>query len=133
MARPDRIAYLDASALVKLVVAEPERPALLRHVREALLTTSELAIVELTLACRRAIQTPEAERRARELLGDISLVAADRAVLEWAASAAPASLRALDAIHLATALAIEPDEFVAYDRRLLDAAREAGLMVASPT
>ena len=133
MARPDRIAYLDASALVKLVVAEPERPALVRHVREALLTTSELAIVELTLACRRAIQTPEAERRARELLRDISLVAADRAVLERAASAAPTSLRALDAIHLATALAIEPDEFVAYDRRLLDAAREAGLMVASPT
>lgn len=41
-------------------------------------------------------------------------------------------LRALDAIHLAAALAIEADLLLAYDLRLLDAARAAGLTVACP-
>lgn len=40
----------------------------------------------------------------------------------------------MDAIHLASALALGSDLtwFVAYDRRLLGAARGAGLTVASP-
>ncbi|MDQ6751495.1 MAG: hypothetical protein M3Z33_12180 [Actinomycetota bacterium] len=35
-------------------------------------------------------------------------------------------IRTLDAIHLATALRIDPDEFVAYDGRLVVAAAERG-------
>lgn len=41
------------------------------------------------------------------------------------------SLRALDAIHLASALSLG-DAFVAYDRRLHDAAAAAGLRVLAP-
>jgi predicted nucleic acid-binding protein len=43
-------------------------------------------------------------------------------------------LRTLDAIHLASALAIrdELEAFVTYDSRLADAARSAGLSVISP-
>lgn len=38
----------------------------------------------------------------------------------------------LDAVHLATALRVQPDALVAFDRRLLDAAAEAGPTAASP-
>jgi uncharacterized protein len=42
------------------------------------------------------------------------------------------SLRSRDAIHVATALQIAPDEFVAYDERLLAAAQAEGLRTAAP-
>ena len=53
---------------------------------------------------------------------------------ELAGSLAPARLRSLDAIHLASALAVAPelDAFVTYDARLADAARAAGLEVVVP-
>jgi uncharacterized protein len=42
------------------------------------------------------------------------------------------SVRTLDAIHLASALRIQADEVLAYDRRLASAALARGLSVASP-
>ena len=52
-----------------------------------------------------------------------------------AQTASPATVRSLDAIHLGTALHTRRalTSFVTYDRRLLDAARTAGLPVDSPT
>jgi predicted nucleic acid-binding protein len=46
----------------------------------------------------------------------------------------PAALRTLDAIHLATAMALAPglDAFVTYDDRLAEAARALGLPVIRP-
>jgi hypothetical protein len=41
-------------------------------------------------------------------------------------------VRTLDAVHLASALRVEADELVAYDRRLLAAAAANGLEVTSP-
>ena len=51
-----------------------------------------------------------------------------------AAGVRPPSAAPLDAIHLASALAIrrELTAFVAYDKRLLAAAKDAGLPTASP-
>jgi predicted nucleic acid-binding protein len=51
-----------------------------------------------------------------------------------AATLEPAALRTLDAIHLASAMALtdELDAFVTYDDRLADAARSAGLPVVRP-
>jgi predicted nucleic acid-binding protein len=56
------------------------------------------------------------------------------AVLSRAAGIRPATLPSLDAIHLASALTIrrELTAFVCYDKRLLTAAKDAGLPVASP-
>jgi len=55
-------------------------------------------------------------------------------VISRARSLAPPELRALDAIHLASALSLGDDlgVFVAYDHRLLTAAQEAGVATASP-
>jgi predicted nucleic acid-binding protein len=66
------------------------------------------------------------------LLGSCLLVDLMDALLRDAAGLASASVPTLDALHLASALRIEADEFVAYDRRLVAAARASGLAVASP-
>jgi predicted nucleic acid-binding protein len=41
-------------------------------------------------------------------------------------------LRSLDALHLATAIRLDADAVVAYDRRLLEAARSLGVNAVSP-
>jgi hypothetical protein len=72
-------------------------------------------------------------RYAEELLDRIALVAVDPPTLNAAAAAKPAGLRALDSLHLATALSLTGlDAFVSYDQRLLAAAAAAGLRVLSP-
>lgn len=129
----DRLRYLDASALVKLVVAEPESDPLARWLGpEPRIVSSEIAISEVVRAVRLADSRTEVADRARRRLEETTLVELDRDLLERAATVGPPRLRTLDAIHLATALAVDPDELVAYDRRLLDAAAEAGLTIASP-
>ena len=64
----------------------------------------------------------------------MSLLPLDEAVLARAKTIAPAQLRTLDAMHLATALSLGTDlaVLVSYDDRLNDAAQAAGLTVLSP-
>jgi predicted nucleic acid-binding protein len=53
-------------------------------------------------------------------------------VLRNAAEITSREVRTLDAIHLSTALYIESDEFIAYDRRLLAAAEAQEVAAAAP-
>ncbi len=129
------LVYLDSSALVKLVVREPESPALLRLLREHReRVSSALALTEVVRALRRAGFGRREGRRAREVLGAVALVDADRGTLSAAAALEPPMLRTLDAIHLATALALgeELAALVTYDRRLTEAARRAHVRVLAP-
>jgi predicted nucleic acid-binding protein len=48
------------------------------------------------------------------------------------AAALPGRLRSADAIHLATAIRLQTDLFVAYDGELLSAALDAGIAVLEP-
>ena len=68
------------------------------------------------------------------LLTSVEVIEFDERLAERAASVGPIFLRALDAIHLATALAFgsELEAFVTYDDRLAEAARAAGLPVVRP-
>ena len=127
--------YLDSSALLKLVVSEPESAALaawLAVQSEAPVVSSELAKVEVLRACRRI--APLALPGARELLSGVDLVPLRGAVIEAAAELEGSALRSLDALHLASALAIKAslDAFVGYDTRLQSAAAAAGLPTTSP-
>jgi uncharacterized protein len=126
-------AYVDSSALVKLVIPEPESAALRaelgrwdRHV------VSAVARVEVVRACARVDE--RARPVAEAIVGALDLVAVDDELLNGAAALAPAALRSLDAIHLASALLIGDalGVVVAYDERLLAAAREAGLPTTAP-
>lgn len=126
------IAYLDASALVKLVVEEPESRALNRwYVEAERLVTSRLGVVEtLRASARRAFDADHRDR----IMTDLEVIDVSPAIANVAAAIEPAAVRTLDAIHLATALALRPhlDAFVTYDDRLAEAARALGLPVVRP-
>jgi predicted nucleic acid-binding protein len=128
----DALVYVNPSALAKLVVQEPETQALCRYLRDRRLATSELAIVEVSRVERLAEPAHGARATARGVLAEVDLVAPTRLVLDRALQLTSRGVRSLDAIHLATALGVDPDELVAYDRRLLEAAEAAGLQTASP-
>ena len=118
---------------MKLVIDEPESPALERHVADpAALATSRIAWVEVTRATSLANPAREARLVAERLLESCMLIEVTDALLRDAADLASASVRTFDAIHLASALRIEADELVAYDRRLTAAATARGLPTASP-
>lgn len=135
--------YLDASALVKLFVPEPESDmlnrslvgaedvvlsdlavtemasALGRRVREGKLLVARARRLQreaekLAAACRRVELTPPIHRRAERLL----------------LSSREVPLRALDALHLATALDVNAATVVTFDPRLRAAASAQGLFVA---
>lgn len=130
------VLYLDSSAIVKLVARERESAALFALAREwPERVSSLLARIEVLRALRRAGARPTLRRRAEDVLGRMALVRIDDAVVTAAAGLDPPDLRSLDAIHLATALSLgtELGLFVAYDRRLIEAGRDAGIPTASPS
>ncbi|MEX1169343.1 MAG: type II toxin-antitoxin system VapC family toxin [Chloroflexota bacterium] len=126
--------YLDSSAFVKVVVEETETAALraflssnnARRVSSALLRTEAL----------RAIRHlgPDALATVREGLRRVDLIGIDGRILDAAGTLEPQVLRTLDAIHLATAMAVgdDLDVIVTYDDRMVDAARLLGLSTATP-
>jgi predicted nucleic acid-binding protein len=81
-----------------------------------------------------ASYAPDAVSRLPAVLDLIDLIDLDPPIRILAQTARPATVRSLDAIHLGTALHTRHSltSFVTYDRRLLDAARTAGLPVDSP-
>jgi uncharacterized protein len=131
--------YLDASALVKLVREEPESAALHRFLSDADMVSSELVLTEVPRAVHRAtfddpqLSTDLLMARADEVLTALALVPVDRAVLVAAGAFAEPVLRALDAIHIASAVDVAPiDGLVTYDERQAAAARLAGLRTVAP-
>jgi uncharacterized protein len=128
--------YLDTSALVKLVVAEPQSAALRSYLREFTSDTwftSALARTELIRAVRRQ-GSMEIVDHARRILARLDLVALGNTQLDAAATMTPVDLRTLDAIHLAATLtAPNIRAMVTYDDRLGRAAAAAGIAVAAPT
>jgi predicted nucleic acid-binding protein len=126
--------YLDSSAVVKLVVAEPETPSLLEFLAGwPHRVSSALARVEVVRAVKRIGAGPAVRRRATRVLARIALVRIDDAVLAAAARVLPPELRTLDAIHVATARSLDGVAgIVTYDARLGRAAVRARFKVWSP-
>jgi predicted nucleic acid-binding protein len=127
------VAYLDASAFVKLVVDEDESRAL-----EAALdkwprwASSALLEVEGVRSARR--RNPLAADAARALLGGMELIDVDADIRRAAGALTDPGLRSLDAIHMATALSLGDrcGAFFVYDERLGSAARAHGLPATVP-
>jgi predicted nucleic acid-binding protein len=127
------VVYLDSSALVKLVVAERESPALRRYLRRQPVRAScALARVEVVRAVRP--HGAPAITRARQLLRRLDLIQLDDELLDAAATLDRGVPRSLDAIHLAAArtLGDELSAVVTYDERMTTAAGLAGLVVDAP-
>lgn len=123
--------YLDSSALTKLVVAEPDSDGLGSFVSDRDIYSSRVAFVEVMKAVAR--HDPEADPTA--LFARISWVELDEDVARAAGGAGGATLRALEAIHVASALRLATDieAFVTYDTRQAAAAQAVGLRVLAPT
>lgn len=130
---------MDASALVKLVREEVESDALRAYLGGADLVSSELVLTEIPRAVRRAAaRDPEFPldlllERTGELIDAVALCPLDRALLAGAGALAEPALRALDAIHVASAADLgSVGAFVTYDERQAAAARLAGLRTIAP-
>ena len=127
------VAYLDSSALVKLVVSEPDSEPLRAELeRWGRYASSALARTEVVRAA--AQRGRHARRTAAWLVRTLELVSVTDEVLDAAAAVEPVALGSLDAIHLVSALSLGDalGAVVTYDRRLADAARGAGLAVLTP-
>jgi hypothetical protein len=126
--------YLDASALVKLVVTEAETRPLRAYLADTTRRlSSRIAEVEVRRAVRRVARPGDQEHLAA-ILSAIEFIELDARISAQAAAVEPTALRSLDAIHVASALAVREElkAVVTYDARLADAARAAGLEVAAP-
>ena len=131
-----RTCYLDASALVKLATPEAETDAL-RAVLDTFdaRLTNRLATVEVARALlRRGVTSAALAAEVSEAFLGLAITELDAAIAESAGRLEPPALRSLDAIHLASALALgdELAAFVTYDARLAEAARAAGLEAIAP-
>jgi hypothetical protein len=127
--------YLDSSAFVKLVVEETESAAV-----RAFLASHGARRVSSTLLRAESLRAvrhlgPDALATVREGLRRVDLIGIDDRILDAAGTLEPQVLRTLDAIHVATAMAVGDDleAIVTYDERMIDAARLMGLVTASPS
>ncbi|MGY5765508.1 type II toxin-antitoxin system VapC family toxin [Brachybacterium sp. DNPG3] len=134
------IVYLDTSAVLKLIIEEPESAAM----REAFaawqadgadLVSSFLLFTELhRAAARRGLGGADGTGGSAVIdmvLAGIGLIDVDRSHLV-AAARESGGLRSADAIHLAVARSVEADLLVVHDRELFAAARSAGVAPIAP-
>jgi predicted nucleic acid-binding protein len=140
------IYYLDTSALAKRYVAEtgtPQVRALFRRRRRV--AVSRLAYAELAAAVARLCREGSLTVRARDGIldrldrdfGAVLVLEARAAIIrEVPALVLRQPLRGYDAVHLASALALQREgaatEFWSADDRLLTAARSEGLRAINP-
>jgi len=130
----ERAIYLDASAIVKLAVAERESAALRRYLRGCTpLVASALARTEVARALLPLGLA--AVQRGHDVLTRIELIRVTDRILLEAGSLLPADLRSLDAIHLATMRQLGESlrRLVTYDNRMASAALEFAIATVAPT
>lgn len=125
--------YVDGSALAKLLLPESESDALRAYVNDRGRVASSVIVgVEVRRAVRRV--RPDLREDVERVLAALVQVELAAAILMTAAALDPPEVRSLDAIHIASALALgdELEAVVTYDARMAEAARAAGLRVEAP-
>lgn len=133
------VIYVDTSATVKRLFPEEDSQRLKAAFVNAgqrgdQLVASALTRIELsrTILRRRSSLVVAGDQAYREAMQGIAVAPMTDVVVELARAIDPPLLRSLDAIHLATAVAVGADELWTYDDRLADAATTAGIAVRSP-
>ena len=127
-------AYLGASAVVKLFKPEPESPRLAAALEaHELWVASELVTVEAACAARR-VGGEATFAAAASVLARIELIPFTGAILERAGASFSVPLRALDAVHAASALFVKDEiaRAMVYDAELGAALEAEGLTVTAP-
>ena len=132
-------AFLDTSAFAKRYVAEQGSERVLAVCQKAdSLVVSVICLPELIATLSRLVREKKLASVAyRKLKGDAMADLADVDICQITSEVLASvvsllesqPLRAMVALHVACALACEPDVFVSADRRQLSAASDAGLKV----
>lgn len=126
--------YIETSAAAKLLADEPESDALLDYLEG--LADDEIYPVSsilLETELRRIGRRDQIDQGCvSDVLVRFSLLEADRSVFIDAGLLHRRWLRSLDAIHIATAIRAEADQFLTYDHRQAASARDAGIRVIAP-
>jgi predicted nucleic acid-binding protein len=139
------VKYVDASAVLRLLFQEPGLAVPLKPGDRVV--SSHLVEVETFRAVDRErllgnlddLQTATKRKELTELLAMLDLAAIDGTVIARAKGAFAVNVRALDAIHVATAEILEaeaiedPLEFWTHDERQASAALSRGLTVRGTT
>ena len=127
-------AYVDTSALVKLFKAERETEAFRKALADwPVQVASELIRVEAICTARR-LGGQDVLQRASAALERVNLIPVSPEIIELATEAHTLPLRAMDAIHLATALTMREDlgAVFVYDSDLNAAAQAHQLNPLAP-
>jgi predicted nucleic acid-binding protein len=129
-----RTVYLDTSVLGRILLDEPDTPAIRRELGHfERYVSSGLLSVELHRLGLRVNMLAVVS----ELLTGKVLIPVDAEILTAAETIAPPAVATLDAIHLATAVSLSEagklDALMTYDKQLATGAREHGLEVLEPS
>ena len=132
--------YFDSSALVKRGITETHSEELREAIAqlgagENALMSSTLAWIEVSRTVRSVLEGEDPAHVVAVIessLSGIQEAPIARPVASMARRIGSPAMRSLDAIHLATAAALDADVFIAYDRRLLVVAEEMGFHTFSP-
>jgi len=127
-----RTLYLDSSAVLKFIFAEPESVLARKEIR-GVLYSSEIVRVEVVRAVLRI--EPELLQRAFDVLGQIRIIKIKSGIMVQAERLPNhVNIRGMDAIHLASAntLGRAGHTIVTYDKNMARAAKALGFYVESP-
>jgi uncharacterized protein len=132
--------YLDTSALVKLLVREAESEAIeVELLRWSKIATSLVTNVELPRAVSRAREerpdsVVDGSLVLRGILASTTTIPLDESIIGEAREVRPASVGALDSIHVASALSLGPDlvAVATYDKRMQEALALVNVEVIAP-
>lgn len=124
--------YVDTSAALKLLVEEAESRALAEAIDTSGVALAACRLLETEMR-RAAHRIPGLHQDAvTAFLDGLDVYELPAPLFRQAGLIPGATLRSLDALHLAAAVALDVDAIATYDERLAEAAREAGMEAVSP-
>lgn len=125
--------YVDTSAALKLISDEAESSALAEALKDESLELVSCLLLETEL--RRLVPRDPALTQAlvTRLLEAFDLHELPSTLFVEAGLLPGAGLRSLDALHLTSALRLEVDMVLTYDRRMTEAAESLGINVVAPS
>lgn len=128
------IAYVETSAVARLLIRESGSEALKRYLNQLLADDGDLfsSVLLETELRRAAVREEISQELVTDVLERFDMVELDRSVYREAGLMSGANLRSLDALHVVIALRVGAEAFVTYDQRQAAAARAAGLRTISP-
>ncbi len=125
--------YLDTSALARVLLRQPDTSLIEAEIDRF---DGHFASRLLRTELRRVALRHDLLEFVDPLLTEVSLMPIDESILVAAETIRPATIKTLDAIHLATIERLAGlgsiDAVLTYDARLAEAVRERGLEVVAP-